>query len=251
MCKRNHLFLRKEMITSRAQQRGGIRVSRPAPIENSESHATSSKIPPEHIRLTDPNVFGPGKWDDMHTFGAAATTPDLKKSYCDYIRIITSSLKCMVCRKHAIEYVRDHPPEEFLNVLDENGQDIGLFKWSWLFHNAVNKRISKPEVDFKVAYAMYEPESAVSNSVCVENCGDQAAPPGPDQITAELNRSAISGAASTAVSTAISSLPEYTYSALGRSVEAGNKVTDEVSYIPTYSRLPSPKRNAGIKIKSR
>lgn len=118
-------------------------------------------------KFSDPEVFGPGTWMSIHTYALDATTPERKKEFAHYIRVITSNLKCDTCKMHATKYVQDHPPERFFNIKDEKSHaEIGCFKWSWIFHNDVNERIGKKKLDFNTALMMY-----VSSGNTCTDCG--------------------------------------------------------------------------------
>jgi hypothetical protein len=54
----------------------------------------------------------------------------------------------------------------------EEGKDVGLFKWAWLFHNAVNQRLKKPIVSWSEAKRMYSPDEGV----CTSDCGQPLEP---------------------------------------------------------------------------
>jgi hypothetical protein len=60
--------------------------------------------------------------------------------------------------------------EEYLNVLveiNDKKMSLGLFVWSWKFHNAVNARIKKPLMSWDTAYNLY---SETESLVCTKNC---------------------------------------------------------------------------------
>lgn len=107
-------------------------------------------------------VFGPGAWVAIHVTAIKSVTPAKREFFCDFIRDLTSSLPCEDCRKHAVKYVKDFPPERYLEEKD------GLFRWSWIFHNAVNRRLGKPEVAYDTAYKIY----ATDDQVCRTDCGE-------------------------------------------------------------------------------
>lgn len=129
---------------------------------STEAHA--KKFP------SDPDVFGPGTWFNIHLLGIEATTPEKIRQYIDYIRLVTSRLPCGDCRVHATKYVEMSPPEHFVDIVDSNGKPIGMFKWSWMFHNTVNNRLGKSIVDWDTAYNMYQ-ETDGSEGVCPIGCG--------------------------------------------------------------------------------
>lgn len=118
-------------------------------------------------KFSDPQVFGPGIWFVIHTMAKWANNEAKKLEFQDFMKKICLELRCDKCSRHCSEYVDKHPLAPFWNLKESNGEEIGLFKWSVQFHNAVNDRIGKPTMDFKTAYDMYykiEPCTA-------ENCG--------------------------------------------------------------------------------
>ena len=46
-----------------------------------------------------------------------------------------------------------------------------LFRWTWIFHNAVNKRLKKEELDKKTAYNLY---ANAETGICRFDCGADA-----------------------------------------------------------------------------
>jgi len=124
-------------------------------------------------KITDPRSWGVGLWFSIHTYAINAKTDESKKSFMDYMKIICTNIKCDNCRKHATEYLETHPIKDFYNIKNEKGEDIGMFKWTYLFHNAVNSRLGKPQMDWDTAYSMYSPTS----SVCLQGCGEDKKEP--------------------------------------------------------------------------
>lgn len=121
-------------------------------------------------KLSDPNSFGPGAWLVIHTLAYKATTREKKKSFEGDMKAICKGLKCNTCNKHCNAYIKKHPIKDYWNVKNDKGEDIGMFKWSWAFHNAVNVRLGKPVMDFKTAYHLYSPSE---ETVCMEGCGEE------------------------------------------------------------------------------
>lgn len=116
---------------------------------------------------TDPTKFGPGMWISIHTLALRANTQEKKKEYVEEVISLVESIKCGECHGHATEYLKKNPIEKYFNVKDvKSGAEIGCFKWSWVFHNAVNKRLGKKELDFNTALMKYIP----SKEKCT-NCG--------------------------------------------------------------------------------
>jgi hypothetical protein len=112
---------------------------------------------------------GPGVWYSLHTLAINARTKSRKKEFITIVVILRDNFKCMVCRNHWREYMDTHPIEEYFDVLDSHGNDVGMFKWTWIFHNHVNARLGKPHMDYQTAYNLYsQPEFGV----CLDGCGE-------------------------------------------------------------------------------
>lgn len=84
-------------------------------------------------------------WHQIHYKAAESNYQEERQEYCVWIRNIIKSLDCPVCKVHAIEYLRNNPPELCQN----------LFIWTWNFHNDVNQRLDKPIVDYMTAVKIY------------------------------------------------------------------------------------------------
>lgn len=119
-------------------------------------------------KITQPSVFGPGKWHDIHTIAKDAITDDKKKNFLYFMGYVRDNLPCLECRGHCGNYMKTNPLEPFFNVYDDKGNDIGLFKWSWQFHNAVNQRLKKPIMTWNEAMDLYYNEDGVCTSSCDE-----------------------------------------------------------------------------------
>ncbi len=124
---------------------------------------TGNKFP------TDPKIFGPGTWFNMHIVALDADTPEKIQHFIIYIRMIVTKLPCRGCSSHAIKYVETNSPEQFVNLTDKTGKNIGMFKWSWMFHNDVNNRLGKPIINWDTAYSMYKDDEM---AICPIGCGD-------------------------------------------------------------------------------
>lgn len=119
---------------------------------------------------TDPEYVGPGAWNTIHRMAFSAKTKEQQTIFIQSMNDICSGFPCLNCRYHCSEYIRNHPMEEYVNMsVDVNGEKLplGLFLWSWKFHNAVNARLKKPIMDWNTAYNIY---SDNDNLVCNKNC---------------------------------------------------------------------------------
>lgn len=119
---------------------------------------------------TDPKYVGPGTWNVIHRVAFLARTKDEQLEFIKLMKLICSGFPCSVCRGHCTTYINDNPMEEFLEIkIDMDGKELelGMFLWSWKFHNAVNLRIDKPLMSWDTAYNLYsDSESLVCSSSC-------------------------------------------------------------------------------------
>ena len=119
-------------------------------------------------KLSDPTIVGPGTWWVTHMKGKDATNDELIEDFIDHMYFLAENFSCKKCRKHIQQYMETHPFDDLKNLRNEEGERIGMFKWSWLFHNAVNTRIGKPYVEWETAVEMFYKEQ----EVCSKNCED-------------------------------------------------------------------------------
>ena len=117
---------------------------------------------------TNPQVIGPGAWFTIHTMAMACDDVDSCLFFIQFVKAIIESFPCEKCKIHALEFVQRNPPEKYLHVTNNIDEHIGMFKWSWLFHNTANKGLNKPLISFEEAWRLYsEP------SVCHGDCGKE------------------------------------------------------------------------------
>ena len=105
--------------------------------------------------LSDPKIIGSGLWLNIHLKAKRATDETGKRDFVNDMNMYYEEFPCENCRKHIREYMDSHPFEPLWNMKNENGREIGMFKWSWMFHNAVNTRLRKPYLDWNTACEMY------------------------------------------------------------------------------------------------
>jgi len=125
-------------------------------------------------KLVDPKSFGPGAWLIIHILAYNAKRDEAKRDFEAAMHKICSGLKCKNCKVHCGEYLKNHPIRDYWHVKNKNGVDIGMFKWSWTFHNAVNQRLGKEIMDFDTAYHLYSEDS---DMVCTKDCGGESHSP--------------------------------------------------------------------------
>lgn len=128
-----------------------------------------SKSTKHDDKLTDPLIIGPGIWLTIHiTAKKAGEGTYEKQAFVSYMKSLRESFPCLTCRSHIEEYMKTHPFDPFWSITDPTtGRDIGLFMWAWNFHNAVNRRLNKPIVDWTTAVGLFYDD----NSVCSLECG--------------------------------------------------------------------------------
>lgn len=144
---------------------------------------------------TDPKYTGPGTWNVIHQRAMAAKVHAKQLEFIEFMKETCTGFPCTVCRDHCTKYIATHPLEEYLDVTIEIGQikssvnstpaskvqgrdkalprntpiSIGMFIWSWKFHNAVNARINKPIMSWDTAYNLYAGgDSLVCSKSCLE-----------------------------------------------------------------------------------
>lgn len=127
---------------------------------------------------TDPTYVGPGTWSVIHQQAFAAQTPAKQQEFILFMLDVCQKFPCHVCSQHCSEYISSHPMKDFVNtVIDINGEQkqLGMFIWSWKFHNVVNSRLKKPIMSWETAYDLY---AGKDSGVCVAAC---MASSGPDE----------------------------------------------------------------------
>lgn len=120
---------------------------------------------------TDPKYIGPGHWFVMHSNAIKAKTKKEITECIQSIKKLCKEFPCVVCRTHSSEYLKNHPIEkdaDTLILIDKNKKELGLFMWTWKFHNSVNFRTKKPLMNWSTAYNLFaEKQSQVCSMACL------------------------------------------------------------------------------------
>lgn len=119
--------------------------------------------------INNPEYVGPGIWYTMHSMAYYAQNPPDAFRFAQWIRWLSITFPCLTCREHFQLYLKNNPID-LSNQEYYKGRRISLFKWTWKFHNTVNRRLNKPIVTWEAAYKPYDEPDAT----CHENC--KAAP---------------------------------------------------------------------------
>lgn len=111
------------------------------------------------MREHDPKIVGPGTWITTHVYCLVCEKSGRKKDYAECGRFIyrmIHAFPCRKCRGHAVKYLDEHS-------VPKTKDEGSLFEWSVTFHNAVNKRLGKPEMPLEEAREIYENTEVVLN----------------------------------------------------------------------------------------
>lgn len=141
---------------------------------------------------TNPTFVGPGTWNVIHTLAFKAKTKPQQQDFIKTLKIIIDYFPCEKCRGHAQDYLKNHPVEDYQN------DNLGMFIWTWKFHNAVNFRTNPPkmQMSWELAYHLYaqlcgEDKTQTNNinnndnkkndATCSKECSASDSPPTSSQ----------------------------------------------------------------------
>ena len=93
-------------------------------------------------------------WNTIHIKARNANTKNKKDEFVKYMKYLADHFPCPDCIGHIRNYINKNPIENYYDI-KENEKDIGLFKWSWEFHNEVNKRLGKKIMSWEELSRIY------------------------------------------------------------------------------------------------
>ena len=99
-----------------------------------------------------PEDFGPPLWTSLHYMAKAyEDNPSkyVKEMFKNFLMALPFILPCSQCRQHCLAVIEGADLEKVVSNRTE------LFKFFFNFHNAVNKRLGKPEMSYEQAVAKY------------------------------------------------------------------------------------------------
>lgn len=138
---------------------------------NSLVNQVPENNPIDASKYTDPKYIGPGIWIIIHQKAFRADTKNKQYEFIKFMKEdIGEYFPCDKCREHCIEYINNHPMEEYIDTIVEiNGKklSLGMFVWAWQFHNSVNVRTNKPVINWDTIYNLYSDKDSL---VCSKNC---------------------------------------------------------------------------------
>lgn len=100
-------------------------------------------------------ILGSALWDDIHLGALSCENIVDKMHYHRWIHSIYDSIHCGGCKKHMLEYLQKYPVDSHFQPEMLNGVDVALYRWSWMFHNDVNKRLYRRQPPFEEALARH------------------------------------------------------------------------------------------------
>jgi hypothetical protein len=146
------------------------KINREISLKELLAEPNANGLKSDYKDYTDPKYIGPGTWDVIHRVAFKARTHDEQLKFIELMKTICYGFHCTICKDHCTEYIKNHPMEEYLDILVEINSEkigLGLFVWSWKFHNSVNARIGKPIMNWDTAYNIYGESGAL---ICSKNC---------------------------------------------------------------------------------
>ncbi|HSW76980.1 MAG TPA: Erv1/Alr family FAD-linked sulfhydryl oxidase [Candidatus Saccharimonadales bacterium] len=114
----------------------------------------------------NPQYIGPGTWNVIHTLAFHAKTNKQQDAFIKTLKVIIDYFPCDVCKKHSLEYIKNHPLKDFKN------DKLGMFIWTWKFHNQVNYRTNKPHMEWNMALHLYSQYANVNEEHCSKSCSE-------------------------------------------------------------------------------
>lgn len=110
------------------------------------------------------SVVGPGYWSYLHSVALAMDFKSIRGEAvegCDMlerVKELCRTFPCPICAGHCEKYLKSFPPPEEAGlevVVYGKALRCNMFYWTWMYHNAVSRRIGKEELPFSQAYKFY------------------------------------------------------------------------------------------------
>ena len=122
--------------------------------------------------ITNPEYVGPGAWVTLHKQSFLAREKPEQNEFIKYMTNLCYTFPCLHCRVHCSDYISKNPINDYKNIeVEIQGMllSLGMFIWTWKFHNAVNLRLGKPIMSWDTAYNLYsETDSIVCSTPCTK-----------------------------------------------------------------------------------
>lgn len=96
----------------------------------------------------DAKLVGPGIWYIFHLLAAQTSHGHIDKSHIiNFISILWAFFPCLDCRQHLRKMFNIHSPY--------NIHTSGMFEYTYMVHNIVNKRLKKKEITLEEAKHLF------------------------------------------------------------------------------------------------
>jgi len=120
-----------------------------------------------NLYISNPVVFGAGRWEILHSYASLCKTPEKKKEFATFVEnVFGPTIKCLECRNHFLAMLEKYPVP-FGSRRHPRGREWGeedsVFKWTYSVHNIVNNRLNKPIMPWEVCIKLYD-----INNVCTQ-----------------------------------------------------------------------------------
>lgn len=102
-------------------------------------------------------VLGPGMWFMLEQQAFLANTDEEKRAFIRFLKNTATYHPCHAeCAKHSKEYIKMHPPEEWMKVFAPEGTPNGFLLYVVNMHNTVNLMKGVPEYDYRLVYRKHK-----------------------------------------------------------------------------------------------
>jgi len=117
-------------------------------------------------------LIGPGIWFSIHLLSFQLKNNNEEQEFVENnIFPLIDLFPCEKCKMHAIDFLKNNPIENFYNI-KYNGENKGIFIWTWKFHNHVNLRLDKSIQSWEDVFKFYNNLIKDNYQVCSEICKD-------------------------------------------------------------------------------
>ena len=114
------------------------------------------------------NYIGPGTWRVIHTTSFHARTEKEKESFICIFQMIIHNFFCKLCSNHAKKYLQENPMTSYKNLMYK-GEPLGLFIWTYKFHNFVNIRLNKKVMKLETVMTFYKNMTDNCSQKCMDS----------------------------------------------------------------------------------
>lgn len=109
------------------------------------------------------------KWNEYHLKSLDCKTEEDEEDFCRWFTLDIKHFICKECRPHAQQILKLNPIEKYRGLRDQNGNLVGLFKYTHLFHNLVNRRLEEPTMLYEDAFNKYSRMLNNCSNVCTSS----------------------------------------------------------------------------------